>query len=63
MLILYHPHCKPPCRAFARSYKIQNGEDIWPNLRRLIVESYESSSLENLERTHDWCSEVGKVAF
>ena len=38
MLILYHPYCWPPYRAFAHSYKIQNGDDIWPNLRRLIVE-------------------------
>ena len=38
MLILYHSHCWPPYRAFAQSYKIQNGDDIWPNLRKLIVE-------------------------
>ena len=27
-----------PYRTFAHLYKIQNGDDIWPNLRRLIVE-------------------------
>ena len=36
MLILYHSHCYPPYRAFAHSYKIQIGDDIWPNLRRFI---------------------------
>ena len=36
MLILYHLHCQPPYRAFAHSYKIQNDDDIWPNLRRFI---------------------------
>ena len=25
-----------PYRAFAHSYKIQKGDDIWPNLRRCI---------------------------
>ena len=37
MLILYHTHSYPPYRTFAHSYEIQNGDDIWPNLRRLIV--------------------------
>ena len=47
----------------AHSYKIQNGDDIWPNLRRLIVEFMNVQGLNTLERTHDWCSAVGKVAF
>ena len=37
-LILYHPHHWPPYRVFAHSYKIQNCDDIWPNLQRLNVE-------------------------
>ena len=36
VLILYHSHCWPPYRAFVHSYKIQNGDDIWPNLRRFF---------------------------
>ena len=58
MLMLNHPYCKPPYRAFPHSYKIENGDDIWPN--RPI---HECSRHENLERTHGWCSAVGKVAF
>ena len=27
---------RPPYRAFAHSYQMQNGDDIWPNLRRFI---------------------------
>ena len=58
MLILYHSHCQPPFRAFAHSYKIQNGDDIWANLRRFIQPIYESWRHQKLERTHDWCSAV-----
>ena len=29
-------HCWPPYHAFAHSYKIQNCDDVWPNLRRFI---------------------------
>ena len=38
MCSYYTTHMEPPNRAFAHSYKIQNGDDIWPNLRRLIVQ-------------------------
>ena len=34
--MLYHSHCYPPYRTFGHSYKIQNGDDIRPNLPRLI---------------------------
>ena len=46
MLILYQPHCQPPYCAFAHSYKIKNGDDIWPNLRRLIVEFMKVRSMK-----------------
>ena len=36
MLILCHSHSLPSYRALAHSYKIQNDDDIWPNLRRFI---------------------------
>ena len=32
-------------------------------LTKINCRIYESSMHENLERTHDWCSAVGKVAF
>ena len=35
---MYTTHIAPPYRAFTHSNKIQNGGDIWPNLRRLMVE-------------------------
>ena len=43
--------------------KIQNGDDVWPNLRRFINQSMKVGGIENLERTYNWCSAVGKVAF
>ena len=35
---------------------------IWPNLCKFELAD-ESWRHHNLERTHDWCSAVGKVAF
>ena len=46
MLILYHTHCLPPYRAFAHSYKIQNGDDIWPKFTKINRRICEISRLE-----------------
>ena len=51
------PHC------FAHSNKLQNGDDIWPNLRRLIVKFMNVRGMKTWKRTHDWSSALGKVAF
>ena len=58
-----HPYCWSPYHVFVHSHKIQNGEDICPNLGKLDLEKNESWIHHNLERTHDWCSAVGKVAI
>ena len=38
---------------------VENGDNIWPNLRRFINQHIKVGGI----KTHDWCSEVGKVAF
>ena len=42
--------------------EVQNGDDLWPNSRRFITSFMKVGGI-NLDRTRNWCSAVGKVAF
>ena len=47
----------------AHSYKIQNGDDNWPNLQRLIVEFMKVQGLKTPKELTTGVPAVGKVAF
>ena len=47
--------------AFAHSYEIHNGDNFGLTYEDSLI--YESSRHQIFERTHNWCSAVGKVAF
>ena len=63
MLISYHAHCYPPYRAFAHSYTIQNGDDIWPNLRRLIVEFMKVQGLKTWKELTTGVQQLVRLLF
>ena len=63
MLILYHPHCHPPYRAFAHLYKIQNGDDIWPNLLRFVIEFIKARGIKTLEELTIGVQQLVRLLF
>ena len=57
--ILYHSHCLPPYRAFAHQYKIQNGDEIWPNVRRFI---YQFMKVRGIKTWKELTTDVKQLA-
>ena len=61
MLILYHPYASLLLVASHTCTKYKMATIF--GLTKIKRQIYECSRHENLERTHDWCSVVRKVAF
>ena len=62
-MVVYYPHCLPPYHAFAHSYKIQNGDDIWPNLRRFIVEFMKVQGLKTWKELMTGVQQLERLLF
>ena len=53
----------PPYHSFTHSYKIQNGDDIWPNLQRLTMQLMKDRGMKTWKKLVTGVQQLVRLLF